>query len=367
MRLDGLGLFLALALIVAFGVIVDVALLATMFRHRAALVGGLVVAALLIVVVAGLAFNPSERAGFFKGAPGGAALVVSSLTAAVFLPFIIVAPLGQYMCRGGRGPGWVYVWMGLQLALLPGFFLLANTEDHFWKQEYGAGQALGREASLSTIRTSADQCHERIWGTGWSYPWRLETPGGYFARRSAWIAGLAKGLDASTPIAGREPLSEPDRAALRSLIERHFAGYAIPNVQAKLLFEALEPGNYSKHLAPRGLTEPGVVSEEVLPLLLVRFEQYGCPGGQMMDEDRAVLNKLVLAKVRDYDEARKRELKIEADRKEADREMSGAPAPYRLAWLAANALGKSSVAQDVKAPDWSDYPQRVEQLCRGPK
>jgi hypothetical protein len=374
MRLDGIGLLLAFALTVAYGVIVDIALLARAFRHRAALIGGLIVALAMIALVAGMIAAPNERAGFFGGAPGGASLVVLLATGAVFFPFMVIAPLAQYLAsrQGRRAPRWVFAWMALQPALLPAFVLLANTEEHFWKQEYAAAQAVGRDAragGFGVIGASADQHHDRIWGTGWTYPWHQQPPGGYLPRRSAWIAGLAQGVDASAPIAANAPLSEPDRAMLRALVERHFIGYAIPNIETKLIWDALEPGNFSRELAPRGLSEPGVVSEEVIALLLVRLEQHGevrvCPGGRMVDADRAVLNKVVLAKVRDYDEARKRELRAEVAAKETDREISAAPAPYRFMWKAANALGKASGAQDVKAPDWSGYPQRVERICPG--
>jgi hypothetical protein len=182
------------------------------------------------------------------------------------------------------------------------------------------------------------------------------------------MAGLAKGMDDSALIAANEPLSEPDRTVLRTLIERRFAGYATPKFNAKLIWDALEPGNFSRQLAPRGLNEPGVVSEEVIPLLLERLEEHGearlCPGGRMMDADRAVLTQLVQTKARDYDEARKRELGADLEAKKLEREMSEAPAPYRLMWKAANALGNASGAQAVRVPDWSGYPQRVERLCR---
>lgn len=179
MRLDGIGFLLAFALTVAYGVIVDAALFAKIFRFRAALVGGLIVALVVIFLLLGLAASPSERAGFFKGAPGGASLVVLLMTSAVFLPFIVIAPLAQYraMRQGRRWPGWVTVGMALQVALLPGFRVLANTEEYFWKQEYAAGHAVGREAragGLGGILELAEQQHERIWGTGWTYPWRQE-------------------------------------------------------------------------------------------------------------------------------------------------------------------------------------------------
>lgn len=376
MRLNGVGLLLAFGLTVAYGVIVDVALFARIFRYRAALVGGFIVALAMIALLVGLIASPSERAGFFHGAPGGASLVVLVMTGAVFLPFIVFAPLAQYraMRQGRRWPGWVTAGMALQVALLPGFLVLANTEEHFWKREYAAGQAVGREAragELGVLRESAERQRERIWGTGWTSPWHREPPSGYFAGRSGWIVGLARGMDDSALIAANEPLSEPDRTVLRTLIERHFAGYAIRNIHAKLIWDALEPGAFSRQLAPHGLNERGVVNEEVIPLLLDRLEAHGqprlCPGGRMMDADRAVLNRLVLAKVRDYDEARKRELAAEQDAKRRDGEMSEAPFPFSLIWKATNALGNTYGGQDVAVPDWSGYPQRVERLCRGPE
>ena len=178
-------------------------------------------------------------------------------------------------------------------------------------------------------------------------------------------------MDDSALIAANEPLSEPDRAVLRTLIERHFTGYAILNINTKLIWDALEPGNFSRQLAPHGLNEQGVVNEEVISLLLERLEEHVearlCPGGRMMDADRAVLSQLVLAKVSIYDEAKKRELQAELEAKKREREMLEAPIPYRLIWTAANALGNTYGGQAVRVPDWSSYPQRVERLCRGPE
>ena len=375
MRLDGIGFLLAFGLTIAYGLVVDVALLAGLFRYRAVLVAGLIGALVVIGLLFFLAASPSERAGFFKGAPGGAPLVVLLITCAVFLPFIVIAPLAQYraMRQGVRRPGWVTAWMALQVALIPGFLLLASMEEHFWKQEYAAGQAVGREAragALGVIRESAEQRRERIWGTGWALPWHREPPGGYLARPSGWIAGLARGVDNSAPIAANEPLGETDRAAVRTLTERHFAGYATPNINTKLVWDALEPGAFARRLAPHGLSERGVVDEEVLPLLLKRLEEHGeerlCPGGRMMDADRAVLSQLVLAKVRHFEEAKKREDQGELDAKKRDQEMQDAPLPYRLVWNALNALGSAYGGQNVPVPDWSGYPQRVERLCRRP-
>jgi hypothetical protein len=375
MRLDGAGLLLAFVLAVGYALVVDVALLAGLFRYRAGLVVGVILSVVVILLLLAMAASPSERTGFFKGAPGGAPLVVLLVTSAVVLPFIVIAPFAQYraMRQGQRLPGWIAAWIGLQLALLPGFLVLAWTEEGFRKQEYAAGLHVGSAAEaggFGAILEWAEQRRERIWGTGWTSPWQQKPSGGYLARRSGGMSGLAKGVDDSGPIAANEPLSEPDRTVLRTVIERHFAGYAIPNIRTKLLWDALEPGSFSRQLAPAGVNDVGAVDEEVFPLLLERLEKYGdarvCPGGRLIDADRAVLNELVLAKTRFLDEARKRELAGELAAKEDERMMSEAPLPYRLIWKAANAVG-NTVAQDVRVPDWGGYPQRVERVCRGPE
>src|SRR6187455_1012021 len=104
MRLDGIELFLAFVLIIVYGLIVDVALIARIFQYRAALVVGFVlglaITFLLVIQVA----PPSVRAGFFKVHPGGWEQVVLVVTSAVFLPFILIAPFVQYRAmREGRG------------------------------------------------------------------------------------------------------------------------------------------------------------------------------------------------------------------------------------------------------------------------
>lgn len=330
----------------------------------------------MIVLLLGQAASPSERTALFGGAPSGASMVVMLLTSMVFLPFIVIAPIAQYttMRHERPWPRWITAWMVLQVSLLPVFFILSSLEDKFQEQEYAAGLAAGREVrtgGFAAILERADQQNDRIWGTAWTYPWQQEPASGYRVRRSRWFAGLAKGMDESAPIAAQEPLSEPDRTLLRTLIERYFFGYATLNIKTKLIWDALEPGDFSRQLAPYGLNERGVVSEEIIPLLLVRLEKDGgarlCPDGRMMDADRAILKELVLAKVSDYEEAKKRDLEYALEKKKRDAEMEEAPAPYRLIWKAARALGNEYGGRDVEVPDWSDYPQRVEQLCRGPE
>lgn len=113
----------------------------------------------------------------------------------------------------------------------------------------------------------------------------------------------AIGMDASALIALKEPLGAPDRAALRTLMDRHFVRYSVPHIRVRLLgLDALEPGSFSAQLAPTSEPVPRSVSEEEVPVLLERLEKYGearfCPGGRMMEADRTALNALVLAKGR---------------------------------------------------------------------
>ena len=378
MRLDGIGLFLAFLLSIAYGLIVDVALIARLFRYRAVLVVGLVLAAIVIVLLLLTLASQGERTGFFKGAPGGAPLVVLLVTSAVFLPFIVIAPVVQYRAiHEGRGwPHWITAWMVLQVALVPVFMLLASTDQKFRERDYAAGFALGRETvagGFDAIREHADGQRERIWGTGWTMPWKPAVPPGSRTRMSGWMAGLAKGVDASAPIAADTPLSEPDRSVLQTLLDGHFVGYATPNVRTKLIWDALEPGAFARQLAPNGLHEQGVISdiEEVIPRLLVRLEKDSsgrlCPGGQMMDADRAILREFVLEKVKIYGEARAREARSEQEAKKLEAEMAEAPAPYRILWQAAKAVGDRYGGQSVQPPDWDSFPERVEQLCRAPE
>jgi len=375
MRFDGASLWLAFALSVAYALIVDVALLARLFRYRVVLVVGLILGLLVIVLLLLQGASPSEQAAVFDRGPGSMSMVVMFVTSVMLLPFIVIAPIGQYLAMRDERPwpGWITAWMVLQMALLPGFFILASMEDTFQEREYAAGFAVGREAGagdFGAILERAEQRPDRIWGTTWTTAWRQESLSGYRVR-SRWFAGLAKGLDESAPIAANEPLSEPDRTALQTLMKRYFFWYAALNVRTKLIWDSLEPGDFSRQLAPHGLNEQGVVSEEIIPLLLVRLEKDGaarlCPDGRMMDADRAILKELVLAKVRDYDEARKRDLKSAEEKKKVDAMMEEAPALYRLPYEAASALKNSYGGRDVMVPDWDEYPQRVEQLCRGPQ
>lgn len=320
MRLDGVGLILAFLLTVAYGLIVDLALFARIFRYRAALIVGSIVALVVVLLFLSQAASPSERTGFFKGAPGGPGLVVLVATSAVFLPFIVIAPFAQHlsMRHGRRWPGWIAAWMALQLALLPAFLTLGFTEKYYRQQEYMAGHAEGsraRAGELAALLDRADQNFERIWGTGWTYPWRQSPPAASPARPSGWIFGLASGMNDGALIAANEPLRAPDRVALRTLMDRHLSRYAVPDIRAKLLWDTLEPGGFSAKLVPE------LVSEEAIPVLLERLEKYGearfCPGGRMIDADRAALDALLLAK--------------------------GQPHEMR--------------------PPWSDYRRRAERLC----
>jgi hypothetical protein len=137
-------------------------------------------------------------------------------------------------------------------------------------------------------------------------------------------------MDASELIGTSEPLSAPDRTALRALVTGYL-GSSAPRARAKLLWDALEPGGFARQLAPAGVNEMGAVDEEVIPVLIERLEKHAgarlCPEGRMMDADRAVLNALVQAKGRAWNvETRAHEMR----------------------------------------PQWDEYRLRVERLCRGP-
>lgn len=332
MRLEGATLFLVFMLALAYGTLVDVGLLVRIFRYRLAVVVACILAAVVIVLLAGAAASSGERAGFFKVFSGGSGLVVLIVTSAVFLPFIAVAPLAQYLSmRHGRiWPRWIPACMLLQIGLLPVFVILAFTNQYFWQREYAAAHAEGRQAragDLGALLGRAEQRQERIWGTGWTYPRPQQRPPGSF-EPSAWISGLALGIDGSALISANEPLAPPDRAALHTLMQGHFAGFAVPNIRAKLVWDALEPGRFSRQLAPKGVDDAGALGEEAIPVLLDRLEKHGaarlCPGGRMTDADRAALNALVVAKGRTWNVATR--------------------------------------AYEMR-PDWEGYPTRVERLC----
>ena len=131
-----------------------------------------------------------------------------------------------------------------------------------------------------------------------------------------------------------------------------------------------KPGSFRRQLAPAGVNHLGAVDEEVLPLLLNRLERdgsaRGCPGGRMMDADRAVLNEIVTVKSRSFEESRKREEAGAIAAKKEAQEMSEAPFPFSLLWKAANAVGNAVAQSDIRIPDWSGLPRQIEQLCRGP-
>ena len=151
MRLEGVSLLLVFVLTMAYGVIVDIALLARLFRYRASLIVGSIVALAVIFLFLGQTASPSERAGFFNVFSGGSGLVLLVVTGTVFLPFVVIAPFAQYLSmRDGRQwPGWITAWMALQLALLPGFIVLAVTDHYFWQHE---SRVLGRGGRGSSSR-----------------------------------------------------------------------------------------------------------------------------------------------------------------------------------------------------------------------
>lgn len=373
MRLAGAVPLLAFGLAIAWAIVVDVLVVARVFRSRAMLVLAIAIGIGALALLAGALAIPGERDGFFNGAPGGAMLVVLAVCCTVVLPFMLVGPIAQYRAlRDGRGsPAWITLWLAAQVALLPGFFAMASLDERFGAAERAEAFALGRDArpgGFAALLARADAQRERVWGTPWTLPMRQQPPTGYVPRFSQWMAGLAGGIDASTPIAANEALAEADRAALGTLLERHLMLYATPQLRTKLLWDALEPGAFARQLAPHGLGESGVVGEELLPLLLDRLEQDRsarlCPDGRMDDADRALLRELVARKARAYDEARARDEAV-AQRAADDAAMlTQAPWYERLPLQALRALGDLWGGSASEVPDWGGYPARVDRLCR---
>ena len=335
MRLDGAGLMLAFALVVVYGVIVDACVLVRLFRYRLfAIIAGILSVATAYLFLLAVA-SPAERAGFFKGPPGGAALVVIAVTSAAFLPFILVAPFAQHLAlrRERPSPRWLTAWMLLHVALLPIFVALAGTEHYFWERDFAAGQAEGRKAvpgGLGRILEQASQGRERIWGTGFRDPWQHLQPASPIPSYSAWVHGLAKGLGESALLSADEPLRAPDQAQLRTLMDRHFSSHAAPGIRAKLVWDALEPGRFARYLPPEEDGAAGRVPEQSIPLLLERLEKPGaarlCPGGRMLEEDRAALHAMVRKRGR--------------------------------AW------STDTRTEELRA-DWRDFPARIDRLCGG--
>ena len=335
MRLDGILSLLSFLLLLTCGLLVDVALLIRAFRYRVVVVAACALAAAAVLLFLYAVASPGERAMFAKVLHGGAWRVVLAVIGVVLVPFLFVAPVAQYLALqdGRASPRWIAAGMLLQLVFLPAFVVLAFTNDHYWERERAAGREEGvriRPGELAALSARAAEKRERIWGTGWYYPWpqkaAVESPGGH----SGWIVGLAQGVDHSELIGADEPLGPPDAAALKTLLDQHFAGLAGQRIRAKLLWDALEPGRFARQLAPSGVRENNTVDEEVLAVLLERLEKYAparlCPGGTMMEADRAVLRALVEAK---------------------------------------GPVWSVDQRQHLIRPEWATHRERVERLCRG--
>ena len=129
MRLDGIGLALAFVLVVGWGLMLDVILLAPaqVLRRRGAAIACTVIGGLVVLCFLAMLAMPAERAGFFKGPPAGGALAASLATCAVFLPFVLFAPWAQHraLLEAAARPRWIRIWMWAQPALLVAVVALA--------------------------------------------------------------------------------------------------------------------------------------------------------------------------------------------------------------------------------------------------
>lgn len=298
MRLDGIGMFLAFTLVVGWGLILDLVILAPaqVLRRRGAAVACTVIGGLIVLLFLAMLALPAERAGFFKGPPLDSALAASLATCAVFLPFILFAPWAQHraLAEGLARPRWVRIWMWAQPALLVAAVVLPLVEGYFYFREYEAGRAEGaavQAGGAGALLERASQRGERIWATPLTLPGPARPPSDPYGPRQAWIVGIASGLDESGLVRGDEPFSPEDRSALETLATRYFGAYSAPRVRAHLIWDELAPGNFATVLARDRSTE------EIIMILLDRFDRGGvarfCAEGRMPDADRAALATFV--------------------------------------------------------------------------
>lgn len=294
MRLDGIGLMLAFTLLVGWGLLLDVIILAPaqVLRRRGAAIACTVISGLVVLVFLAMLASPSERAGFFKGPPGGSALLTSLATCAVFLPFILFGPWTQHraLLEGAARPRWVRIWMWAQPALLVAAIALPFVDGYFYQREYEAGRAEGaavQAGGVGPLLERAQQRGDRIWATPFVLPGPAHPPADPYAPRQAWIVGVASGLDETAFVRGDDPFSADDRAALDTLAEHHFGTYSAPGVRAHLMWDQLAPGNFKAVLVRERSNEQAIEN------LLDRLDRGGaarfCPDGQMLEPDRAAL------------------------------------------------------------------------------
>ena len=143
----GASLLLVFALTLAYGFIIDLVVLAKLFRHWLSVTVASFTTLVVVLPLVILAALPAERTAFFRVFFSGSGPFIFTLTSAVLIPYLFVAPIAQYRAlRHGRpSPVWILRWMALQPALLAAFILLPVSNHYYWRADYAAGRDAGVE------------------------------------------------------------------------------------------------------------------------------------------------------------------------------------------------------------------------------
>jgi hypothetical protein len=282
MTLPGLGAMLLLALLGLYALVVDAVLLAKGFRLRALLVANVLIVLAWLVA---LWVDRGSVAALFEGLGWE---WQASLLAAMMLVVpatLVMAPVLQHVelrQAATRRAAWGAI-------ALQGLFVAAwLTYDHFQDHplaatvaERNALRAKGEAVPPGGLTTLADDFEKRhAWGTWESLQ-------------------LLKGVDASPLIHGGAALGPDDRNALRRMLDserahtrkRLAAIHYYPSIDAKLLWDSLEPGRVERSI-PRGAVLPHTP-------LLEYLDRYGterlCADGRFAPADRQALRRALTA------------------------------------------------------------------------
>jgi hypothetical protein len=277
-----LATFFSLALIGAYTILVDVALLLKLFRSMICVGFSSIVSMILITVLIVTWDDPR----FFSSIGSWG---IFSLT---LPPFILFAPLVQYQTlnrysRSARAKYFGTVGMNLVIALQVAAPVAFLTFDAAYMANYGHRmdnlRAQGNQAKPGEVKEIL----------------RQQTMG------TSEAGQVLQGLNSSSLVGASAPLTSSDRDALFAAVaETVHHGYArYPHIETKLVWDTLDAGHVGDRLAQGTLADLFLtgrngpdVSFRLLPDLVAYIEKDAsrrlCPGGRMLEEDRAALDSL---------------------------------------------------------------------------
>ena len=278
-----LATFFALVLIGAYTLLVDVALLLKLFRSIVWVGISSIISMILITVLIVTWDDPRffSRLGSWE---------IFSLT---LPPFVLFAPLVQYLtlnryARSARATYFGTVGMNLVIALQVATPVAFLAFDAAYMANYGRRmdnlRAQGKQAKPGEVKELLQQ----------------QTMG------TSEAGEVLQGLSSSSIVSGSAPLVPGDRDALFAAVaETVHHGYArYPHIETKLVWDTLEAGHVGDRLANgpfadlllTGRNGPDTTFR-LLPDLLESYIEKDasrrlCPGGRMLEEDRAALDSL---------------------------------------------------------------------------